>query len=170
MRKISVSAVFCAVMLLCSSCGYHIGSTMHPQVNNIAIGKVINDTTVYNVSVQLQQALAEQFMVDGCLKVVNLGEAQSIIYSRIVKIAYSSSSSRETAKGIYRAAEWKAVVSVEYSIILPGERLPLISKKVVSGEAYFRQQADLDIQRRRAVQMALRNAAKKIVQNTTELW
>ena len=171
MRKVSVFAVFCAVMLFCSSCGYHMGSTMHPQVSNIAIGKVINDTAVYNASVQLQQALAEQFMVDGSLKVVNLGNAQAIIYSRIVNIGYSMYSSRAAASGgVYRAAEWQARVAVEFSVILPGEREPLIPRQVVYGEAYFRQQADLEVQRSRAVQMALRNAAKKIVQNTTELW
>ena len=59
---------------------------------------------------------------------------------------------------------------MEFSVILPGEREPLIPRQVVYGEAYFRQQADLEVQRSRAVQMALRNAAKKIVQNTTELW
>ena len=171
MRKFSIQAVFCAVIFLCSSCGYHMGSTMHPQISNIAIGKVINDTAVYNASVQLQQALAEQFMFDGSLKVVNLGHAQSIIYSRIVNIGYSMEAGRASAEdGAYRAAEWKVRAAVEFSVILPGEREPLIPRQVVYGEAYFRQQADLEIQRSRAVQMALRNAAEKIVQNTTELW
>lgn len=171
MKKISVFAVCFAVMLLCTSCGYHMGSTMHPQVHNIAIGKVINDTAVYNASVQLQQALAEQFMFDGDLKVVNLGNAQSIIYCRIVNIGYSMYTGRAAAEdGVYRAAEWKARVAVEFSVILPGERDPLIPAQVVYGEALFRQQADLETQRARAVQMALRDAAKRIVQNTTEMW
>lgn len=171
MKKLFVSAVCAAMMMLCTSCGYHMGSTMHPQVTNIGIGKVTNDTAVYNASVQLQQSLAEQFMFDGSMKVVNLGNAQSIIYSRIINVGYSMSSGRAAAEdGVYRAAEWKARVAVEFSVILPGERDPLIPKQVIYGEAYFRQQADLEIQRARAVQMALRDAAKKIVQNTTELW
>ena len=171
MKKILTFAILCSMMILCTSCGYHMGNTMHPQVHNIAIGKVINDTAVYNASVQLQQALAEQFMFDGDLKVVNLSNAQSIIYCRIFNVGYSMHSGRAAAEdGVYRAAEWKTRVAVEFSVILPGEREPLIPRQVVYGEAYFRQQADLEIQRARAVQMALRAAAKKIVRNTTEMW
>ena len=166
---LAVSALFLTVF--CASCGYHMGSTMHPQIKNIGIGKVTNDTAVYNVAVQLQQLMAEQFMLDGDLKVVNLGNAQTIIYSRIVNIGYTMIAGRnDIDDGIYKPADWEARVIVEYSVILPGERDPLSPKRTVTGTAFFRNQADLETQRARAITMALRDAAKKIVQGTTEEW
>ncbi|MBR2509207.1 MAG: hypothetical protein IKB71_05620 [Lentisphaeria bacterium] len=171
MKKYLIFVFAVGLTLFCTSCGYHIGSTMHPQIKNIGIGKVINDTAIYNASVQLQQLLAEQFMLDGDLKVVNLGNAQTIIYSRIVNIGYTMISGRNNIDdGIYKPADWEVRAVVEYSVILPGERDPLISKRTVSGTAFFRQQADLETARARAIQMALRDAAKKIVQGTTEEW
>ena len=171
MKKYLIVVSALCLTLLCASCGYHMGGTMHPQIKNIGIGKVINDTAVYNASVQLQQLLAEQFMLDGDLKVVNLGRAQSIIYSRIVNVGYTMVSGRNSVDdGIYKPADWEARVCVEYSVILPGERDALIPKRIVYGTAFFRQQADLETERSRAIKMALRDAAKKIIQGTTEEW
>lgn len=171
MRKTAFSIIALWIMLLGTSCGYHMGSTMHPQVHNIGIGKVVNDTAIYNASVQLQQQLAEQFMWDGDLKVVNLGNAQSIIYSRIVSIGYNQIAGRNTVDdGIYKPSDWRVRVIVEYSVILPGEREPLIPKRQVEGIAFFRSQFDLEVERSRAIKMALNDAAKKIVQGTTENW
>ena len=171
MKKILCLAASCVILLSAASCGYHMGNTMHPQIKNIGIGKVTNDTAIYNAAVQLQQLLSEQFMLDGDLKVVNLGNAQSIIYSRIASVAYSEIAGRNAVDdGIYKPAEWEARVVVEFSVILPGEREPLIPKRVIIGTSYFRQQADLETERARAIKMALREAAKKIVQATVEEW
>lgn len=171
MKKFSVCIIASLMLTLLTSCGYHMGSTMHPQVKNIGIGKVINDTAVFNVSVQLQQLLAEQFMLDGSLKVVNLGNAQSIIYSRIASIAYVQVAGRnEVDDGIYKPSDWQVRVLVEYSVILPGERDPLIPKRMVEGHAMFRSQADMETARSYAIKMALREAARKMVQGTTEEW
>jgi len=32
-----------AVLLFCTSCGYHMGSVMHPQIQTIAIAEVKNE-------------------------------------------------------------------------------------------------------------------------------
>ena len=47
---------------------------------------------------------------------------------------------------------------------------PLIGRDTVTGKSYFSQKADLEVQRARAIQMALREAARAIVQKTTEEW
>ena len=171
MKRFSVFAISSCFLFLLTSCGYHMGSTMHPQIKNIAIGKVINDTTIYNASVQLQQMLSEQFMYDGDLKVVNFSNAQSIIYARIMSVSYAMVSGRNaTEDGIYKPADWDVRVMVEFSVILPGEKAPLIPRRVIRGTSTFRQQADLETERARAIKMALYDAAKKIVQETTEQW
>ena len=79
MKKFCIVSIAALAMLLTASCGYHMGSTMHPQIHNIGIGKVINDTAIYNASVQLQQQLAEQFGVSGIptLVVMRNGEVVS---------------------------------------------------------------------------------------------
>ena len=63
-------SLFSLVMtcFLTTSCGYQVGSMMHPQIQSIAVADVKNDTKEPYVSSVMRGNLAEQFQVDGSLK------------------------------------------------------------------------------------------------------
>lgn len=157
--------------LMLAGCGYHLGTFMHPQVKSIAIAPVVNDTTAYNVSAEMRGKLTEAFMHDGSLRIENLREADCILHARIKSIAFAEVREASYDRDVtYRAAEWQARIEVEFSVIIPGREGHLIRPRTVSGTANFQVQADMDTNRRYGVQQAAWNAAKTIVDYTTEAW
>ena len=171
MKNIFYSVLLSLTMLFLSACDYyHVGSLMHPQIKSIAIGDVINDTAAYNASYRLKQLLAEEFMTDGSLELANRRVADAIIFARIISVGFSSITNKEKGDGIKHPIEWRVRVVVEYSAIVPGEKNPLVKSRV-NGEAYCQATANTaDEMRQRAIMMACRNAAQKIVQSTVEAW
>lgn len=170
MKNIVYSSLLSLAMLFLSACSnYHIGSLMHPQVKSIAIGYIINDTAAYNVSYQLKQLLSEEFMTDGSVELANRRVADAIVFARIISVGFSEVAGRDWGDGVYHPIEWKVRVVVEYSVIIPGEKNPLVSSQAI-GEAYFQAKADTDVMRQRATMMACRDAAQKIVQSVVEAW
>lgn len=167
-----IRMVFAAVLtaLTMSSC-YHIGSIMHPQIKTIAVGSVVNDTASFNAAAQVRGALCERFMFDGSLRLVDMDEADCIIYARVTRVAFSevSSISRDNNDDIFIPREWRASVSVEYSVVMPGRREPLL-KGSVNGVANFQVQADMTTNQLQGVRQAAYDAAGKIVNNVTEGW
>jgi outer membrane lipopolysaccharide assembly protein LptE/RlpB len=75
-------------VLFLSSCGYHFSGTgaIVPQgVKNISIPVFFNATNEPYVDVEVTQAVVEEFMTDGRLKVVSLEEAELALKGRILK-------------------------------------------------------------------------------------
>ena len=158
-----------AMSCLLTACNYRVGSLMHPQIQSIAIGDIINDTAEYNLSYQLKQLLAEEFMTDGSVELANRRVADAIVFARIISVGYSEEAGRDWGDGVYHPMEWRARVVVEFSVIVPGEKNPLVSSQAI-GISYFQAKADTDVMRQRAAMMACRDAAAKIVQSTVEAW
>ncbi len=71
------------VFLSTSSCGYRVGSLMHPQIKTVAIADVKNETTEVLASAIMRKLLAERFQFDNSLKIVSLDKADCIVYCRI---------------------------------------------------------------------------------------
>ena len=157
--------------LLVSGCGYRIGSIMHPQVKSIAIAPIKNETMEPDASALLRQALAEQFVVDGSLKVKSLQEADCIVYAQIKEVAVDGvvRTSRDSEMN-FSMSEWRAKTKVEFTVIIPGRTKPLVSKRTVSGSANFQVLTDQSITRQRGVQQSLRDVADKVVQSIVEAW
>ncbi len=160
-------------MLACTlhSCGYHVGSIMHPQVKSIAIAPVKNDTVEPDVSAWLRQSLAEQFEFDGSLKVKSMEEADCILYARVSEVkttatSYSSFDGNQT----FSPAEFGLALTVEYTVIIPGRAQPLIETREVGGDAKYQVAVDHNIARRRGVQQACREAAREAVIYVVEAW
>lgn len=171
MKRFFILSMFAAVLLMTNGCGYRIGTMGHPQIKTIAIAAVKNDTTIYNLSAIMRNVLAEQFMLDGTLKVVSEKKADCILYARIVdsslsEITESSSSSDRT----FEPEEWRITVNAEYSVIIPGQNAPLIPLRKVSGSSDFQAPGDMDAARRRGAAQACRKAAVEMVEFTTEAW
>jgi len=162
-------ASFCALLL--TSCGYHIGSTMHPQIKSIAIADVKNDTKELLLSSVLRGKIAEQIQTDGSLKLTSPGKADCILYCRIVRISTSDGLETSVDGGMtYRPTEFTAVIEAEFTVLIPGQAEPLIPMRTVSGTSIFRYEADPAIGRQNGIRQACFQLSRKIVQYTTEAW
>ena len=75
------------LVLLASSCGYHIsgaGGIVPEGVKTISVPVFFNATNEPYVDVEVTQAVVEEFMTDGRLKVVSPEEAELALHGRIV--------------------------------------------------------------------------------------
>lgn len=159
-------------MLIISGCGYQFGSLAHPQMETIAVAPVINDTIFYNGSAMLRGLLSERITVDGSLKLKDAHKADCILYARIIDVAYQAmdASSLPDGSDSLMPTEWKCVVKVQYSLVLPGRAKPLVSNASVTGSAMFTNGPDLETSRQSALRMALFSAAKGVVSGIVEGW
>ncbi len=159
------------VFLSASSCGYRAGSLMHPQIKTVAIADVKNDTTEVLVGTVLRKLLAERFQFDNSLKVVSLEKADCIVYCRVVNIqnlgvTWDSYDNDQT----FRPSEFKLTVTVEFSVQVPGQAVPLVAQNRTSGSATYQFLADPAIGREGGLQQACLKIANNIVSSTTEAW
>jgi len=169
MRNFVIPVLAAAALALCG-CGYRIGSLMHPQINSIAIAPVINETVAYNLAPQVRSLLCETFQQDGSLQLRRESNADCILYARITGVKFSSSSWSSTYDDQnYVPTEWKVTVTIEYTVVIPGELKPLASGKT-TGSATFMTGADMEAGRTNGTRLAAFDAAKQVVHNVTEGW
>lgn len=159
-------------LLPVAGCGYRMGSIMHPQVKTVAVAAVVNDSTAYNVAAEMRGLLCEAYMQDGSLKVVSEAKADCIVYARVISVEFREVTQRsyDRQDEIFVPDEWSARVTVEFSVIIPGRRDPLIPKRVVTGVANFQAPGDMESSSRRGIRQACRSAAQTVVSNTTSAW
>jgi len=82
------SLLMVLLLLLLSSCGYHISGTggIVPEgVRAISVPVFFNATNEPYVDVEVTQAVVEEFMTDGRLKVMSLEEAELALRGKVVK-------------------------------------------------------------------------------------
>ena len=169
MKKLLFVSLTAATLLLCG-CGYRIGSLMHPQVNSIAIAPVVNETVAYNLAPQVRGLLCEVFQQDGSLQLRRESNADCILYARITGISFGTVTWSSTYDDDnYVPTEWTASVTIEYTVVLPGELKPL-ARGTATGTANFMTGADMEAGRTNGVRLAAYDAAKTIVHNVTEAW
>ena len=169
MRRSLLFALAASALFLCG-CGYRIGSLMHPQIESIAIAPVVNETVAYNLAPQVRGLLCETFQQDGSLQLRRESNADCILYARVTSIKFSSSTwSSIYDDDNYVPSEWRVKVTIEYSVVIPGELKPLAKGKE-TGEATFMTGADMETGRTNGIRLAAFDAAKKIVHRVTEGW
>ena len=169
--KFPVAILTILALALLPGCGYRIGSLMHPQVNSIAIAPVTNETVAYNLGPQVRGLLCETFQQDGSLQLKRESNADCILYARVTDIKFSKSSwSSLYNEENYVPTEWKVTLTIEYSVVIPGDLKPLISKRTAKGSATFMTGADMETGRVSGIRQAAYAAARRIVDNVTEGW
>ncbi len=164
-----VSGVFCC--LLFCSCGYHMGSMMHPQVKTIAIADIRNDSKEPLLTPVMRAQLAEQFQFDGSLELTDKESADCVLYCRISKV--DSRSVRDASSDgqlTYRPAEFRATIVCNFTVIIPGRSEALIPMREVSGSGDYQYETDSQLGRLAGLKIAAFNASRLIVQYTTEAW
>ena len=159
------------VLIWVPGCGYRMGSLMHPQIKTIAVAPVKNKTLGYHLAADVRSMLCERFMVDGSMKVKDMGNADCIIYATVTDVRFSEVADVSRDQGDnYHAYEWTVNITVQFSVIIPGRKEPLIKSTTVSGSANFQGMGDMETGRAQGVRQACYDVATKIVQATTEGW
>ena len=162
-----------SALLLSSGCGYKIGarSMMHPQVKSISIAEVKNDSLEMLAASIMRQQLAERFQFDGALKLKNPGESDCVLYAKITRV--SNQTIRKDSRDnymTYRPAVFRLTVNVSFQVVIPGSGEPLVRERSVSGSAEYQILADPAVSRLNALKQACYNAARLVVEYTTEAW
>ena len=169
--KRMILLMVCPALMLLAGCGYRIGSLMHPQIESIAIAPVTNETVAYNLGPQVRGLLCEMFQQDGSLQLRRESNADCILYARVIRVSFTKSSwSSSNDENKFVPVEWKVEIKIEYSVVIPGELKPLVSKREVGGSATFMTGADMETGRMSGVRQAALMAAKEIVSQVTEAW
>ncbi len=169
--KLPVTILTFLALTLLPGCGYRFGSLMHPQVDSIAIAPVTNETVAYNLGPQVRGLLCEVFQQDGSLQLKRESNADCILYARVVKVAFTQSTwSTVNDEDKYLPVEWNVSITIEYSVVIPGELKPLIAKRSASGTATFMTGADMETGRMSGIRQAALAAARRIVSQVTEAW
>lgn len=169
--KRMILLMVCPALMLLAGCGYRIGSLMHPQIESIAIAPVTNETVAYNLGPQVRGLLCEMFQQDGSLQLRRESNADCILYARVISVSFKKSSwSSSNDENKFVPVEWKVEIKIEYSVVIPGELKPLVSKREVGGSATFMTGADMETGRMSGVRQAALMAAKEIVSQVTEAW
>lgn len=156
--------------LLCS-CGYHMGSMMHPQIKTIAFADIQNETKEPMLTSTMRRELAGQFQFDGSLRIAEKETADCILYMKIIKvktgtIREDSSDGQET----YRPAEFGMEITADFTVIVPGRSEPLIPMRRISARSIYQYQADPQLGRLNGLRQACFELARLAVQYTTEAW
>ncbi len=87
-NKYSLYVVIATVLLWPLSCGYHLsgtGAIVPEGVKTISVPVFFNATNEPYVDVEVTQAVVEEFLADGRLKVVSLEDAELVLRGRIAK-------------------------------------------------------------------------------------
>lgn len=160
------------IVLLCgSSCGYHMGSMMHPQIRSIAVAEIKNDTPEPLLTALARQEISASFQTDNSLTLKSPEQADCLLYCRIISvknrgIRYDSQLDDDD----YIPAEFLITVEAEFTVLIPGRSEPLIRKRTVSGSAHYQYNADPQVGKYYGMRQACYQMARKMVEYTTEAW
>jgi hypothetical protein len=158
-------------LLILSGCGYHMGSFANPQIKTIAISPIINDTQQLNAGGQMKQALVDRFHFDGSYKIVNIADADAIIYGRISEISFTAPSILTSDEGVtFMTKVFGCDLTFEYTLIVPGRATTVVSQTTVTGNSQFQVPVDLFPARQSGVAQSARDAAEEVVWRCTEGW
>ena len=165
-------------MVVLSACrGYHVGNLKHPDIDSIAVMPVENESNRPQLSIDIQSGLRMAIQGDGTYKLKDSKHADCIIYAKVLEgrtigvgTTYRADSKNNDDGNNYGTTMYKYMVTVEYTVLLPGQNRPLIKTAVVTGENRFSAMPDIEQSRVLAAKIAADDAAKTIISNITEAW
>lgn len=157
--------------LLASSCGYHMGSMMHPQIQSIAIADIRNDTREPLLTELLRGQLAEAIQRDGSLKLESKENADCVMYMRVINVKnWTIRDGSNDGQETYRPEEFRITVTAEFKVVIPGRSEDLIRLRTIQGAVNYQYNADPQIARYYGLKQACFNLANMAAQYTTEAW
>lgn len=167
----AIAVFFLFTVTMLTSCGYRMGSMMHPQIQSIAIAEIRNDTKEPLLTPVLRNQLAARFQFDNSLSLKSKETADCILYCRILKVT-TTSVREDSVDGdeTYRPSEFEISIEAEFTILIPGKSKPLISNRNVKTTAKYQYNADPNEGKYYGMRQCAYNLANLIVQYTTEAW
>lgn len=160
------------VSIFCCGCGYHVGGLAHPQLKTVAVAPVVNDTTMPNISAYMRDAMAERFMVDGTYKLVDMDEADLIVFVTVKSYSLSENgeSSYDSGSGLYLPSSWSVNLQSTVSVSIPGRAELLVNNANISQTAKFQNNIDYYLSQEVGLKQACYLTAGTVVSMTTEAW
>jgi hypothetical protein len=178
-RKLLVAAAGAAVLVGLAGCAtYRAGSLMHPQVKTVAVGEFSNATDVPQLGPWLRQRLADQFMLDGSLRLTTLDRADIVVSGRITDVTMAqiaavkarSDRARADDRNAYQGEIYRTEVSVQFDTTLRRDERTVLPRQTVRGHADFPRLPDIEMARQDSLKQATVDAAARIVAQITEAW
>ncbi len=171
MRAFSRYFIFSILVLLLTSCGYHVGSIANPQIKTIAFAPVVNETYLPNVSEYMRQSLSEAFQKDGSWKIVSIEKADCIMYGRVVNVTTSAPDITVASGSVnYATNQFGLTLTFEFTVVVLGRSQPLVPTTQVSGQVQYQVPVDYYVAQQEALQSACYQTAINAVHATTESW
>ena len=161
-------SVFSFPLFFCTSCGYRMGSMMHPQIKTVAIAPVRNNTREVLAATVMRRQLEENFMRDGSLKLTSMEKADCIVYCQVNSVSQSAVAWDDDDED--RPFEFRLTVKGSFTVLMPGHTMPLVKHRAVSGSCNYQFLTDPAIGKEAGLTQACRKMAEMVVQYTTEAW
>lgn len=178
MKKLSLIVTTLATMILtgCLS-DYQTGQIAHPQISSIAIAPVRNMTERPELRVNLQQRLQAAAQNNGAYKLKPQATADCTLYTVVkdfrtdgVGSSYRADKKEGNNYRDYGSAIYRFTMIVEFTVIVPGQKRPLVTLQTISGTSRFTEAGDIEVARQVAAKNAANDAANQIISAITEAW
>ena len=132
-HRVVPAALMSLMVIFLSSCGYHMGSMMHPQIKTVAIAEVRNETREVLAGTIMRKQLAERFQFDNSLKITTPEKADCIVMCRILSVKNAGVVWKSTDEDMtFRPSEFSITVNAEFTVTIPGSAKPLVPLRKVT--------------------------------------
>jgi outer membrane lipopolysaccharide assembly protein LptE/RlpB len=134
-RMASIVLVFLALLMLLPSCGYHLsgmGGLVPEGAKSIAVPTFVNGTREPSVDIMVTQAVVDEFLADGRLKVTDPERADIVLKGKVVKYDVTALSYTKDASFVQ---QYRVTLVVDASLEDPRSRKILWQEKGI--EAIF---------------------------------
>jgi outer membrane lipopolysaccharide assembly protein LptE/RlpB len=134
-RMASIVLVLLALLMLLPSCGYHLsgmGGLVPEGAKSIAVPTFVNGTREPSVDIMVTQAVVDEFLADGRLKVTDPERADIVLKGKVVKYDVTALSYTKDASFVQ---QYRVTLVVDASLEDPRSRKILWQEKGI--EAIF---------------------------------
>lgn len=124
-------------MLLCTSCGYHVGPVKPKKLENIrriCVKNFKNDTLDPRMEAMLASAVIKQLQLDGTYQVTNEEQADAILTGTLQNIIRAPS--RAVRGNVLQSLEYRLTISGAYQLAA-ARTGTLLDQRTVTGTADF---------------------------------
>ncbi len=167
-------------MLLCASCGYHVGPVKPKKLENIrriCVKNFKNDTLEPRMEAMLASAVIKQLQLDGTYQITNEDQADAILTGTLQSIVRAPS--RAVRGNVLQSSEYRLTISGIYRLVT-ARTGTLLDERTVTGTTDFfvnsgssganLLNADSAQDERQAMPLAVEDMATRISSLISEGW